>query len=164
MTMNRLVTIGVYGYDEAGFFAALQAAHVDTFCDLRRRRAVRGAQYAFANRTRLAARLQALGIRYLHHIELAPGRELRARQYAVDKAQRVSKRQRTTLSAAFVEGYTAECLANFDSRSFVEQLGPDAATVALFCVERDAAACHRSLVAARLHTDTGVEVVDLVPR
>ncbi len=162
--MIKLVTIGVYGYDEAGFFAALEAAHVDTFCDLRRRRAVRGAQYAFANRVRLEARLEALGIRYLHFLGLAPSQTLRARQYAIDKTQHVSKRQRATLGADFIAGYMDECLAQFNSADFLAQLGPEARTVALFCVERDAVACHRSLVAARLHTETGVEVINLAPR
>ena len=43
----KIVTIGVYGFDETGFFRALQDAEVDTFCDIRDRRGVRGATYAF---------------------------------------------------------------------------------------------------------------------
>src|SRR4051812_16785995 len=85
MLKPKIVTIGVYGFDEAGFFQALQAAQVDTFCDIRRRRGVRGAEYAFANRQRLAARLAALGIRYLHRLDLAPTNAMRAVQYADDK-------------------------------------------------------------------------------
>ena len=76
----KLVTIGVYGFSEAVFFNALQQAGVDTFCDLRWRRGVRGAEYAFANRARLQQRLAALGIRYLHLRELAPTPALRQRQ------------------------------------------------------------------------------------
>ena len=49
----KLVTIGVYGFDEASFFAALQTAGVDTLCDMRQRRGVRGADYAFVNSKRL---------------------------------------------------------------------------------------------------------------
>ena len=61
----KIVTIGVYGFDEAGFFEALRKAEVDTFCDIRSRRGVRGATYAFANSMRLQARLASLGIRYI---------------------------------------------------------------------------------------------------
>ena len=45
--MNRpleLLTIGVYGFDPGGFFGALSAAGVDTFCDVRSRRGVRGSE------------------------------------------------------------------------------------------------------------------------
>jgi hypothetical protein len=34
---------------------------------------------------------------------------------------------------------------------------------ALFCVEREPDACHRSLLAERLAADLGVEVVHLLP-
>ncbi len=49
MTLPRIVTLGVYGRSEAEFFATLQHAQVDLFCDIRRRRGVRGRDYAFAN-------------------------------------------------------------------------------------------------------------------
>ena len=42
----RIVTVGVYGFNEATFFAALRATGVDTFCDIRLRRGVRGREYA----------------------------------------------------------------------------------------------------------------------
>ena len=61
----KVVTIGVYGFDEEHFFQALTDARVDTFCDIRQRRNVRGAQYAFANSKRLQRRLGELGIRYV---------------------------------------------------------------------------------------------------
>lgn len=159
----KLVTLGVYGFDEAGFFAALQAARTDTFCDIRARRGVRGSDYAFVNSQRLQRRLAELGIRYLHFRELAPSAELRARQAAHDQADRIAKRQRAALSEAFVAGYHAECLDTFDSRRFLEASGADARIVALFCVEREPAACHRSLLAERLRQDLGVEVVHLTP-
>ncbi len=161
--LPRIVTLGVYGFDEAGFFAALCNARVDTFCDIRFRRGVRGREYAFVNSKRLQARLAELNIRYLHIKELAPSRTLRDRQQAADQAERTAKRQRTELSEMFITGYHEECLGAFDSRKFIEQLGADANVVALFCVERAPAACHRSLVAERLHQDLGVEVVHLSP-
>ena len=158
----KIVTLGVYGSTESDFFAALRAAGVDTFCDLRRRRGVRGSAYAFANRRRLQARLVELGIRYLHLKELAPSPALRRRQKAADRAERTAKRERTGLSDLFVAGYHEECLGSFDSHRFLDQLGPQARVVALFCVERAPAACHRSLVAERLHQDLGVEIVHLI--
>jgi len=160
----EIVTIGAYGWDEEDFFGALARARVDLFCDIRARRGVRGSAYAFANSERLQARLAGLGIRYLHCKELAPSDETRAAQYAVDRAAKVAKRQRAVLSPAFADAYRRERLEGFDSASFVAGLGPEAHVVALFCVEREAAACHRSLLAARLAQDLGAEVVHLTPQ
>lgn len=160
--LPKIVTLGVYGSTEAGFFGALQEAGVDNFCDIRLRRGVRGSAYVYANSQRLQARLAGLKIRYLHLKELAPSLELRHRQDAADKADHVAKRQRAVLSELFVSGYCEECLLTFDSRRFIEQLGPEARVVALFCVERAPAACHRSLLAERLKRDLGVEVEHLI--
>jgi uncharacterized protein (DUF488 family) len=160
----EIVTIGAYGWDEEGFFGALVRAHVDLFCDLRARRGVRGSAYAFANSERLQARLAGLGIRYAHCKELAPSDETRAAQYAVDRAAKVAKRQRAVLSPAFADAYRRERLEGFDSAAFVAGLGPEVHGIALFCVEREAAACHRSLLAARLAQDLGAEVVHLLPQ
>ena len=131
----KFVTIGVYGFTEAAFFAALQRAGVDTFCD----------------------------IRYLHFRELAPSPALRQRQVEADKLEGTTKRKRTALGEVFVQGYCAERLAAFDSAKFVELLGAGAKVVALFCVEREPAACHRSLLAARLQRDLGFEARHLLP-
>lgn len=158
----RILTIGAYGWTEAAFFAALKEAGVDLFCDIRLRRGVRGREYAFVNSRRLQARLAELGIRYLHVKELAPGKALRERQAAADRARRTAKRQRSELSEAFVAGYREECLACFDARRFIDQVS-GARTVALFCVERAPSACHRSLVAERLEREFGLEVVHLIP-
>jgi uncharacterized protein (DUF488 family) len=162
-TRMRFVTIGVFGFGEAEFFNALQKAGVDTFCDIRWRRGVRGAEYAFVNSARLQKRLAELGIRYLHFRELAPSPALRQRQAESDLAAGIPKRKRSTLSDAFISGYIEERLSTFDSRKFVEQLGPDARTVALFCVEREPAACHRSLLAQRLQQDLGLKISHLTP-
>ena len=159
----KLVTIGVYGFSELAFFSALQQAGVDTFCDIRWRRGVRGAEYAFANSARLQRRLATMGIRYRHFRQLAPSPALRRRQYESDQAAGTTKRQRAVLGESFVAGYRAEYLRLFDSRQFVGQLDADANTVALFCVEREPAACHRSLVAERLQQDLGGQVIHLLP-
>ena len=159
----KFVTIGVYGFSEAAFFETLQRGGVDTFCDIRGRRGVRGSEYVFANSARLQKRLAELGIRYLHFPELAPSPSLRQRQDEADKAAGITKRKRTTLGEAFIRGYQDECLSAFDAGAFVEQLGTEAKVVALFCVEREPAACHRSLLAARLQQELGVDVAHLLP-
>ena len=159
----EFVTIGVYGWDAERFFAALKAAEVDTFCDIRARRGVRGAEYAFANSARLQDRLAEMGVRYIHRRDLAPSQEVRSQQVAADRAARTAKRQRATLSPAFAEAYMQERLRDFDSIAFVADLGTTARIVALFCVEREPAACHRSLLADRLAQDLGARVRHLVP-
>jgi uncharacterized protein YeaO (DUF488 family) len=159
----KIITIGLYGYDDASFFQALQEAGVDVFVDVRWRRGVRGAEYAFANSRRLQARLAELGIAYVHRRDLAPSPSLRARQHAADKQAKVAKRQRIGLDPAFVQAYQAELLSAFQPRSLWDDLPAGAQTVALFCVEREPAACHRSLLAAALAAEPGVEVKHLVP-
>lgn len=163
--MNRpqLVTIGAYGFDADTFFAALQAAKVDTFCDIRRRRGVRGAAYAFANSKRLQQRLTELGIRYVYRQELSPSTAIRTAQYAVDKQTKTAKRQRTHLSPAFIAAYEEECLTHIDPNQLLTALPPDAQVIAFFCVEREPAACHRSLLAHRLAQTLGLEVIHLLP-
>jgi uncharacterized protein (DUF488 family) len=158
----KLVTMGVYGFDQECFFAALKAAGVDTFCDIRWRRGVRGAEYAFVNSQRLQQRLAELHIRYLYFRELAPAPDLRQRQAEADRTTGTAKRQRTCLGEVFRQGYRAQNLGSFNCREFITQLG-DAHTVALFCVEREPAACHRSLLAERLQQELGLEVNHLMP-
>jgi hypothetical protein len=90
---------------------------------------------------------------------------LRQRQAEADKARGTTKRKRSALGGVFIAGYREERLSTFDSRTFVEQLGTEARTAALFCVEREPAACHRSLLAERLQQDLGAqcEVIHLTP-
>lgn len=159
----KLVTIGAYGYNEKSFFEALVKANIDTFCDIRFRRGVRGSEYAFANSQRLQHRLQELGIRYLHLKDLAPSPEIREVQWRVDAQEGNSKRQRSALSPNFVAAYQSKYLADFDSAAFIQALGEDAKVVALFCVERLPEACHRSLVANQLKHDLSLDVKHLTP-
>jgi uncharacterized protein (DUF488 family) len=161
--MVEFVTIGVYGFDAEQFFNSLLAAHVDTLCDIRRRRGVRGAEYAFANSRRLQAQLEVLNIRYIHRIDLAPLDALRAQQAQADRAAHTARRQRTHLSQQFIAGYQESVLANFDAATFVASLSPTAQVVALLCVERTPASCHRSLLAEHLHATLGVPVRHLTP-
>ncbi len=159
----KIVTIGVYGFDEDSFFNALCKAEVDTFCDIRSRRGVRGATYAFANSKRLQARLAELDIRYIHRKDLGPTKVVREKQAAADKATKTAKRKRTELGKAFIKAYHTECLTAFDPQSLIEALESDAQIVALFCVETAPEACHRSLVADKLAKTFNLEVEDILP-
>ena len=163
MKKFKIVTIGVYGFDETGFFDALCKAKVDTFCDIRSRRGVRGASYAFANSKRLQARLADLGIRYIYRKDLGPTKTVREKQIAADKATKTAKRKRTRLGEAFIEAYHTECLAEFEPQSLLDELESDAKIVALFCVETAPEACHRSLVADKLAQAFNLEVENVLP-
>lgn len=159
----KIVTIGVYGFNEDSFFKALRKAKVDTFCDIRSRRGMRGSTYAFANSLRLQARLADLGIRYLYRKDLAPTKAVRNRQAEADKTTKTAKRKRTKLGEAFITMYRTECLTVFDPHSLLDDLEVDAQVVALFCVEKDPEACHRSLVADKLTKELKLEVEDILP-
>lgn len=154
-----IVTIGVYGFDEQSFFRALLETKIDTFCDIRLRRGMRGSMYAFVNSTYLQKRLEELGIRYLHVKELAPNQDIREKQHREDKKLGIAKRTRKELGQAFIHAYEHDCLAHFDSVEFIERVGQDAKVIGLFCVEREPEACHRLLAAQKLARDleTGVE-------
>jgi uncharacterized protein (DUF488 family) len=160
--VKRVVTIGVYDWDLDGFMAALEGADVRLLLDVRQRRGVRGRQYAWANSVRLQASLATAGVAYQHHIELAPTTELRHVQYAEDARQGVGKRSRVTLAPEYASRYTREILDAVDLGPIVMGL-PDAGAGALFCVERDPEACHRSIIAARLASRYGVTVSHLRP-
>jgi uncharacterized protein (DUF488 family) len=162
--MIKIVTIGVYGFHEGTFFNTLQEAGVQVFCDVRWRRGVRGSDYAFANHKRLQARLESLGIVYLHRRDLAPPPEVRDKQFAADKAGKVAKRQRQSLSPGFINAYREAVLSGFDPQEFLQELPEGAEVVALFCVEREPIACHRSLLAERMGEIDGVTVLHLAPK
>ena len=160
--MFRVVTVGVYGFDGESFLRRLRDAEVSMLLDVRQRRGVRGPDYAWANSLRLQAALARAGIAYEHHPELAPTTELRHLQYAEDDRLGVGKRSRRELAAEYTCRYTAEILDRVDLTSIVSAL-PNAGTAALFCVERDPEACHRSLIAARLAERHGLTVEHLRP-
>jgi uncharacterized protein (DUF488 family) len=159
---GRAATIGVYGFTAQAFFDALRRADVRQLLDVRQRRGVRGKDYAWANARRLQDALARAGIEYRHDRELAPTTELRQLQYAEDARLGVGKRERTRLAPAYVERYTREILDRVDIAPIVEEMPRDG-LAALFCVERDPEACHRSLIAARLAERFGLEVVHLRP-
>jgi len=159
---RRVATIGVYGFDKETFIQRLQQADVRLLLDVRQRRGVRGTQYAWANSLRLQAALARAGIAYQHHIELAPTTELRHLQYAEDARQGVGKRNRRELAAEYTKRFKTEILDRVDLAPVIEAL-PSEGTAALLCVERDAEACHRSLVAGRLAGQRSIAVEHLRP-
>jgi uncharacterized protein (DUF488 family) len=158
----RVVTIGVYGFDGESFRQRLRHADVRLLLDVRQRRGVRGPEYAWANSVRLQAALADARIAYAHHPELAPTTELRHLQYAEDDRQGVGKRSRRELAAEYTRRYTNEILDPADLAPIVAAL-PSTGTAALFCVERDAEACHRSLIAQRLSEQYPVTIEHLRP-
>jgi uncharacterized protein (DUF488 family) len=155
-----VATIGVYGFDLESFLARLRDADVHLLLDVRQRRGVRGREYAWANSQRLQAALAEAGIEYRHHPELAPTTELRQLQYREDDRMGVGKRSRELLAPEYVARYTREILdrADLDALDL-----PATGAAALLCVEAEPAACHRSLIAARLAQRSGVRIVDLRP-
>jgi uncharacterized protein (DUF488 family) len=157
-----VITIGVYEFDLPAFLAALRAHDVRRLLDVRQRRGVRGPRYAWANSRRLQAALAEAGIGYEHHPELAPTTELRHLQYAADDRAGVGKRSRDVLDPAYVERYTREILDRADLGALVADL-PAEGAAALFCVEADPEACHRSLVAERLAQRHGAAVTHVRP-
>ncbi len=144
---ERVLTIGAYGKTESQFFSQLEKAAVDTFCDIRQRRGVRGSQYAFINSKRLQAALAARGIAYRYVPELAPTQRIRELQHEADSQHGISKRTRHELGETFKQRYTEDILKSFDTKTFRHTLEPASRRIVLFCVEGTAAACHRSLAA-----------------
>lgn len=160
--MLKIATIGVYGFDGDSFLRRLQHADVRLLLDVRQRRGVRGAQYAWANARRLQTALARAGVAYEHRLELAPTTELRQLQYGEDARRGVGKRTRRELADAYARRYTAEILDRADLAPIVAALPTDG-TAALFCVECRPEACHRSLVARRLAEQYGARIEHLQP-
>jgi len=160
--MTRIATIGVYGFTVDTFVDTLVGGGVGLLLDLRQRRGVRGPEYSWANSARLQQSLAAAGVGYRHVLELAPTTELRRLQYREDDRQGVGRRNRVALAQEYAQRYTREILDPYDLGALVAEL-PGGSTTALFCVERDPEACHRSLVAQRLHAEHGLPVTDLRP-
>ncbi|MFJ4717738.1 DUF488 family protein, N3 subclade [Streptomyces luteogriseus] len=156
------MTIGVYGFDGESLLQRLRQADVRLLFDVRQRRGVRGPEYAWANSHRLQAALVEAGIAYEHHPELAPTTELRMLQYAEDDRRGVGKRSRHELAAEYIRRYTTEILDHADLAPIVSAL-PSGGPAALFCVERDPEACHRSLIARRLAERYRVTIEHLRP-
>jgi uncharacterized protein (DUF488 family) len=151
MKLPDIYTIGVYGASDKEFFQKLTDHDIDTFCDIRLRRAVRGSQYAFANSQRLQDKLAALSIKYLHETNLAPTPEIIKLQDKFDQARKIQRRKREELTDVFKTAYKNEILSKFDTRQFIKDVEKSGSKkVVLFCVESSPGACHRSLVTDKI--------------
>lgn len=161
--INKIVTIGVYGFTPTSFFAALQEAGVDLLVDIRWRRGVRGSEYSFANSNRLQRRLSELGINYVHRRDLAPTPAVRKLQQILDKESGQAKRLRTELGQSFTDAFLHEVLAPADAAGVLQELTQSGNDIALLCVERTPEACHRSLVASWLANVENIPMEHLLP-
>ncbi len=157
--VEALGTIGVYGRDEASFYSALTAFGCDCLVDIRQRRGVRGARYAFANRGRLEEGCHARQLAYMSIAALAPTRELRDLQIADDHEAKEAKSDRRALGSGFIGGYEA-LLGDLNVVAISTKLAVWARP-ALLCVEATPDACHRSLAADWLVHELGVSVTHL---
>ena len=157
----EIFTIGVYGSTEQQFFGKLAKNGIDTFCDIRQRRGVRGSQYAFVNSKRLQETLAEMGISYAYLKDLSPTKEIRAAQKEADKRNGIQKKDRTRLGEVFIEGYKQH-IADYDFGALDKKLKEmDADKVAFFCVEESPYACHRSIVAEKLQELFGYQITHL---
>lgn len=155
-------TIGVYNSTEQEFFNKLIENQIDTFCDIRQRRAVRGSKYVFVNSNRLQIRLEELDIKYGHILQLAPTKEIRELQKQADMQKGELKRERRKLGDIFSSEYKKRILENFDFDTFIENLeNVGAKRVVLFCVEEYPTACHRSIVSDKLQDKYQYKVTHL---
>ncbi|MDR3366720.1 MAG: DUF488 domain-containing protein [Prevotellaceae bacterium] len=158
----KFFTLGVYGSAEQIFFNKLTKNRIDTFCDIRQRRGVRGGEYAFVNSNRLQIKLAELGIKYTHILGLAPTAEIREKQKSEDLIRGEHKRDRNKLGEVFASEFKKKIIGCFDFDAFVSKLSEiDANKVVLFCVEGKAEACHRSIVAEELNKRYKYEIVNL---
>jgi hypothetical protein len=168
-TEFRLHTIGAYGFTADEFFETLREHKIAVLVDVRWRRGMRGAEYAWANRARLEARSEAEDIVYWHMRDVAPPPELRAIQHEADKAGRVQKRQRAVMSDEFRVAYNEQVLGKWSLDDLVEEIRDlvpwlhDPVGVCLFCVEKEPNACHRSLFAHAMAEPYSWPVKHLLP-
>lgn len=140
-------TIGVFNSTAEEFFEKLIANDIDTFCDIRQRRGVRGAKYSFVNSKRLQQRLKELNIFYEYVPGLAPPPGIRELQKEKDLEDKITNKQRLKLAKAFVNEYESRILQPFNFEELLDHFEKNNSTrVVFFCVEEHPEACHRSLV------------------
>jgi len=152
-------TLGVYGLTSEEFFEKLSSNTIDTFIDIRRRRAVRGSKYSFVNSKKLQLKLKEFGINYLHILELAPTNDIRAIQKNADKENKRVKSDREQLSPEFISQYKIKILDQYnleDLFTFLQDL--ESKNAVFFCLESNSRACHRSIVADKLQKDYSSQI------
>lgn len=155
-------SIGVYNSTEKEFFEKLTENNIDTFCDIRQRRGVRGVKYSFVNSNRLQQKLDELGIKYMYMPDLAPTTEIRSLQKEIDSEKGELQSERHELGKTFISEYKNGILNNFDFEAFFRQLRESGSNrVTFFCVEEFPEACHRSIISATLKEKYNFKVTHL---
>ncbi|UZH56719.1 DUF488 domain-containing protein [Salinimicrobium tongyeongense] len=155
-------TIGVYNSEERAFFQKIKSNGIDTFCDIRQRRGVRGAKYSFVNSTKLQNKLRDIGVKYIHQLSLAPTKEIRELQKKNDLKSGLLKRNRRGLGELFISKYNKDILEQFNYKEFfnhLEKLGSE--KIVFFCVEENSESCHRSLVTSYLSRKFNYKITHL---
>ena len=161
--MAKFFTMGIYGTSRDSFLSTLEENKITDFCDIRLRRGLRGSLYKYGNAKELEATLEKMGIAYRHVQDLAPTNAIREKQFQADKERHISSgRQREEISPAYAAAYKKQVLDKFDLDAFMEEFATKARVV-LFCVEHDAKACHRGIVANAIKDRTGKSVPDITP-
>lgn len=144
--MTTLSTIGYEGKTVDEFLDELAVGGVEMVVDVR---AVAASRRPGFSKTTLAAAVRERGVEYLH-----------LRALGTPKAGRDAARKgRIAEMHAIFEGQ----LETPEAALAMEQLRAAVLEkhVALLCFERDAACCHRAVLADRLARSEGVTIVDL---
>lgn len=142
----KLFTIGYEGEPQAAVIGRLKAAGVEVLADVR---AVAASRRAGFSKTVLGESLRQAGIDYVH-----------LRPLGTPKAGRDAARKgRIDEMRDIFAGHMAEPA----SEAAFQQLRALASErkTALLCFEADHAGCHRAVLAERLATEDGFEVVNL---
>jgi uncharacterized protein (DUF488 family) len=142
----KLFTVGYEGEPQAAVIDRLKAAGVEVVADVR---AVAASRRAGFSKTVLGASLHEAGIDYVH---LRPLGTPKAGREAARKGRIGEMRE-----------IFAEHMQEPPSQLAFEQLRDLAKQkkTALLCFEADHAGCHRAILAERLQTEDGFEVVNL---
>lgn len=158
----QFYTIGVFNSTKEEFFEKLVDHEIDTFCDIRQRRGVRGSVYSFVNSKRLQQKLKELNIFYEYIPGLAPPPEIRKLQKEKDLEDKITNKQRLKLAKAFVNAYKSQILKSFNFKELLEHFEKNNSTrVVFFCVEEHYEACHRSLVTQFLNEKYHCPIIHL---
>jgi uncharacterized protein (DUF488 family) len=144
--MPTLFTIGYEGKTMDEFLAEVAAAGVERVIDVR---AVAASRRPGFSKTALANALRERGVDYLHLRPLgtpAAGREA-ARKGRTGEMRRIYAEQLETPEAELALAQALDAASEGKS--------------ALLCFERDAAGCHRSMLAERMIVRAPFDIVDL---
>jgi len=146
MSKMKLFTVGYEGATQAEVIARLKAAGVETLVDVR---AVAASRRAGFSKTILGTSLAAEGIGYRH-----------LRALGTPKSGRDAARKgHVAEMRAIFEDHLAEPASQLQLAE-LQSLAAETA-VALLCFEADPGGCHRAVLAERLATRDGFEVVNL---